>query len=148
MQAFQAIPPPLAMGEDGGVRVAGTRVQLEIVVAAFDAGATAKEIVQLRTLQNASKRPLKFAPLSKADNLPTAFAAFALAFSLEERKRTPCDPPCATTVGELHPLARRSKSLISGETKLSGLSCSFFRLLCPWGPVLSKLPGCTDWTTL
>jgi uncharacterized protein (DUF433 family) len=46
MQAFEAAPPPLALGEDGVIRVAGTRVQIETVVAAFDAGATAEEIVQ------------------------------------------------------------------------------------------------------
>jgi uncharacterized protein (DUF433 family) len=46
MQAFEAAPPPLALAEDGVIRVAGTRVQLETVVTAFDAGATAEEIVQ------------------------------------------------------------------------------------------------------
>ncbi len=46
MQAFEAAPPPLARGEDGVIRVARTRVQLETVVAAFDAGATVEEIVQ------------------------------------------------------------------------------------------------------
>jgi uncharacterized protein (DUF433 family) len=46
MQAFEAVPPPLALGDDGVIRVAGTRVQLETVVTAFDAGATAEEIVQ------------------------------------------------------------------------------------------------------
>lgn len=34
------------MGDDGVIRVAHTRVQLETVVAAFDAGATVEEIVQ------------------------------------------------------------------------------------------------------
>ena len=38
--------PPLAAGSDGVVRVTGTRVSLETVVAAFDLGATAEEIVQ------------------------------------------------------------------------------------------------------
>jgi uncharacterized protein (DUF433 family) len=46
MQAFEAKPPPLVTGEDGVIRVAGTRVPLETVVASFDAGATAEEIVQ------------------------------------------------------------------------------------------------------
>lgn len=46
MQAFEAAPPPLAMGDDGVIRVVRTRLQLETVVAAFDAGATAEEIVQ------------------------------------------------------------------------------------------------------
>ncbi len=46
MQAFDAKPPPLTTGQDGTVRIAGTRVSLESVVGAFDAGATAEEIVQ------------------------------------------------------------------------------------------------------
>jgi uncharacterized protein (DUF433 family) len=46
MQAFQARPPPLAKDPDGVVRVVGTRVSLETVVTAFDAGATAEEIAQ------------------------------------------------------------------------------------------------------
>jgi uncharacterized protein (DUF433 family) len=46
MQAFQAKPPPLTRGEDGVIRFSGTRVQLELVVEAFDAGATPEEIVQ------------------------------------------------------------------------------------------------------
>lgn len=46
VQTFQAKPPPLVTGEDGAIRVAGTRVQLETVVLAFDAGATAEEIAQ------------------------------------------------------------------------------------------------------
>ncbi len=46
MQAFQAKPPPLATGPDGIVRVAGSRVSLETLVTAFDAGGTAEEIVQ------------------------------------------------------------------------------------------------------
>lgn len=37
---------PLATGQDGVVRVSGTRVTLDTVVAAFNAGATAEEIVQ------------------------------------------------------------------------------------------------------
>jgi uncharacterized protein (DUF433 family) len=46
MQAFEARTPPLVTGPDGVVRVRGTRVSLESIVAAFDAGATAEEIVQ------------------------------------------------------------------------------------------------------
>jgi uncharacterized protein (DUF433 family) len=46
MHAFDAKPPPLTTSEEGAVRVAGTRVSLETVVFAFDAGATAEEIVQ------------------------------------------------------------------------------------------------------
>ena len=48
-QAFEAKAPPLVADEDGVIRVAGTRVQLETVVVAFDAGATAEEIVQQYT---------------------------------------------------------------------------------------------------
>jgi uncharacterized protein (DUF433 family) len=46
MQAFIAKPPPLVAGADGAIRVTGSRVSLETVVAAFDAAATAEEIVQ------------------------------------------------------------------------------------------------------
>src|SRR5271166_3628717 len=46
MQAFEARPPPLTTGPDGVVRVAGTRVPLETILTAFDAGATAEEIAQ------------------------------------------------------------------------------------------------------
>jgi uncharacterized protein (DUF433 family) len=46
MQAFEARPPPLSAGSDGVVRVSATRVSLETIVGAFDAGATAEEIVQ------------------------------------------------------------------------------------------------------
>jgi uncharacterized protein (DUF433 family) len=46
MQAFEAKPPPLATGPEGAIRVSGTRVSLETVVYAFDAGGTAEEIVQ------------------------------------------------------------------------------------------------------
>ena len=49
MQAFDAQPPPLAEDEHGVIRVAGTRVQLETVVTAFDLGATPEEIVQSYT---------------------------------------------------------------------------------------------------
>ena len=46
MQAFEAKPPPLTTGPEGIIRVSGTRVSLETVVYAFDAGSTAEEIVQ------------------------------------------------------------------------------------------------------
>jgi uncharacterized protein (DUF433 family) len=46
LQAFEAKPPPLIAGSDGVVRVSATRVSLETIVSAFDAGATAEEIVQ------------------------------------------------------------------------------------------------------
>ncbi len=49
MQAFQANPPPLETGADGVIRIVGTRVPLETVVTAFDAGATAEEIAQQYT---------------------------------------------------------------------------------------------------
>ena len=37
---------PIHTDADGVVRVAGTRVTLDTIVAAFDAGATAEEIAQ------------------------------------------------------------------------------------------------------
>ena len=37
---------PLAMDEDGNIRVSGTRVTLDSVWASFQGGATAEEIVQ------------------------------------------------------------------------------------------------------
>ena len=37
---------PLTTGDDGVIRVTGTRVTLDSIVAAFDAGATPEEIVQ------------------------------------------------------------------------------------------------------
>ncbi|MBE7481028.1 MAG: DUF433 domain-containing protein [Polyangiaceae bacterium] len=45
MHAFEARPPPLTEGEEGVLRVAGTRVTLDSLVAAFDRGATPEEIV-------------------------------------------------------------------------------------------------------
>jgi len=39
-------PIPLEMDADGVVRVGGTRVTLDTIVAAFDEGVTAEEIVQ------------------------------------------------------------------------------------------------------
>src|SRR5436190_21717598 len=41
-----AKPVPLTTGEDGVIRVSGTRVTLDTIVAAFDEGATAEEIAQ------------------------------------------------------------------------------------------------------
>jgi uncharacterized protein (DUF433 family) len=46
MLALKPVPPPLDSMPDGAIRVAGTRVSLETVVFAFDAGATAEEIAQ------------------------------------------------------------------------------------------------------
>ena len=43
---LESAPVPLTAGADGAVRVAGTRVMLDTVVAAFRDGATAEEIVQ------------------------------------------------------------------------------------------------------
>ena len=39
-------PVPLQLTEEGVVRVAGTRVTLDVVVSAFEDGATAEEIVE------------------------------------------------------------------------------------------------------
>ena len=44
--ALQPDPMPLSAGEDGVIRVVGTRVTLDAIVAAFDTGATPEEIVQ------------------------------------------------------------------------------------------------------
>ncbi|GEM_PF-682327 len=49
MHAFAARPPPLVADDDGVVRITGTRLQLETLVLAFDAGATAEEIAQQYT---------------------------------------------------------------------------------------------------
>jgi uncharacterized protein (DUF433 family) len=46
VQAIVLDPTPLARDELGTIRVAGTRVTLEGVASAFDAGATPEEIVQ------------------------------------------------------------------------------------------------------
>jgi uncharacterized protein (DUF433 family) len=46
MHAFDLPPVPLAEDEHGVIRVAGSRVTLDSVVALFDQGATAEEIVQ------------------------------------------------------------------------------------------------------
>jgi uncharacterized protein (DUF433 family) len=46
MSEFHARPPPLTLDALGVIRVNGTRIQLEILVEAWDAGATSEEIVQ------------------------------------------------------------------------------------------------------
>lgn len=46
VQAIVLDPTPLARDDLGTIRVAGTRVALESVAGAFDAGATPEEIVQ------------------------------------------------------------------------------------------------------
>src|SRR5258706_4368458 len=46
MQAFELPAAPLRVDEHGVIRVAGSRVTLDSVVAAFERGATAEEIVQ------------------------------------------------------------------------------------------------------
>jgi uncharacterized protein (DUF433 family) len=43
---IEAAPLPLSVDADGVIRVAGTRVTLDTIVAAFLEGATAEEIVQ------------------------------------------------------------------------------------------------------
>ena len=44
VHAFDARPPPLVSDADGVIRFAGSRVPLETLVIAFDAGATAEEM--------------------------------------------------------------------------------------------------------
>ena len=46
MQASEAKAPPLTNGPEGIIRVAGTRVSLETVVYAFEAGSSAEEIAE------------------------------------------------------------------------------------------------------
>jgi uncharacterized protein (DUF433 family) len=46
VHAFDVGPAPITKDEDGVLRVAGTRVTLDSIVAAFDLGATPEEIVQ------------------------------------------------------------------------------------------------------
>lgn len=43
---FRTVPVPVHTDADGVIRVARTRVTLDTVIAAFDAGATPEEIVQ------------------------------------------------------------------------------------------------------
>lgn len=43
---------PLIEGDDGAIRVTGTRITLDLIIGAFDAGASAEEIVlQFTTLE-------------------------------------------------------------------------------------------------
>jgi uncharacterized protein (DUF433 family) len=44
MLCFDAIPSPLLLGADGAIRVKGSGVTLELVVGAYDAGATPEQI--------------------------------------------------------------------------------------------------------
>ena len=44
MLRFEAMPCPLLLGSDGAIRVTGSGVTLELVVGAFDAGATPEQI--------------------------------------------------------------------------------------------------------
>ena len=46
VHAFDLGPAPLVKDDEGVLRVAGTRVTLDSIVAAFDLGATPEEIVQ------------------------------------------------------------------------------------------------------
>jgi len=46
VHAFDLGPAPITKDEDGVLRVAGKRVTLDSIVAAFDLGATPEEIVQ------------------------------------------------------------------------------------------------------
>jgi len=46
VQAIHQDSTPLVTGDDGVIRVVGTRVTLDTIVAAFDAGATPEEIIQ------------------------------------------------------------------------------------------------------
>jgi uncharacterized protein (DUF433 family) len=45
MHAFDLGPAPLVKDADGVLRVAGTRVTLDSIVASFDLGATPEEVV-------------------------------------------------------------------------------------------------------
>jgi uncharacterized protein (DUF433 family) len=46
MLRFEATPCPLLLGSDGTIRVTGSGVPLELVVGAFDAGATPEQIAE------------------------------------------------------------------------------------------------------
>jgi uncharacterized protein (DUF433 family) len=46
MHAFEPSPVPLVTGDDAVIRISGTRITLDTIVAAFDRGSTAEEIVQ------------------------------------------------------------------------------------------------------
>lgn len=44
MMRFEATPCPLLLGADGAIRVKGSGVTLELVVGAYDGGATPEQI--------------------------------------------------------------------------------------------------------
>lgn len=44
--SIETEPAPMQMDADGAIRIGGTRVTLDTLVAAFDEGATAEEIAQ------------------------------------------------------------------------------------------------------
>ena len=46
MMRFEATPCPLLLGSDGTIRVTGSGVPLELIVGAFDAGATPEQLAQ------------------------------------------------------------------------------------------------------
>lgn len=48
MLRFEATPCPVVLGADGAIRVRGTGVELELLVGAFDAGATPEQILHHR----------------------------------------------------------------------------------------------------
>lgn len=48
MLRFEATPCPVVLGADGVIRVRGTAVELELLVAAFDAGALPEQILHHR----------------------------------------------------------------------------------------------------
>ena len=66
---------PIHTDADGVVRVAGTRVTLDTIVAAFDAGATAEEIAQQDLLHCPGGRVLRDhvlpAPQDRGFRLPS-----------------------------------------------------------------------------
>jgi len=64
---LNAEAPPLESGDDGAVRVRGTRIAMEVIVREFDGGASAEEIV------------LRYPTLSLTDTYAV------IAFALRER---------------------------------------------------------------
>jgi uncharacterized protein (DUF433 family) len=48
MLRFEAAPCPVVLGADGVIRVRGTAVELELLVGAFDAGATPAQLMHHR----------------------------------------------------------------------------------------------------
>ncbi|MBI2378071.1 MAG: DUF433 domain-containing protein [Deltaproteobacteria bacterium] len=71
MHALQPGPVPLVLADDGVIRVPGTRVTLDVILAAFAAGATAEEIVQQYTTLD----------------LPTTYAVLTWALQHEDEVR-------------------------------------------------------------